>query len=165
MEPIGSIGAGAGQLNPAQTTGSKQTSSSGQAAVMGSSATMSSQTLSIHSSMTHIAQVSSRVDSFLGSLGADLQNNELLRMIIGLLILELLLGDKGDSGSKAAETLGALANFSTGRQTSQMLLMESSQSSIQVDYAAVEATSTSATQSTSETHTQDQQGGNIDLTA
>ena|GEM_PF-4037307 len=168
MEPIGPIGGAADRITPAQVPAGRGTAgelASADAAVLGSSATVSSQTMSIHSTQTSITQVSSQVDAFLNALGADLQGNELLRMIIGLLILQLLLGTDGESGGRADDRLGALAQLTSRGQSSHMLLVQSSTSVVQFDYAATELSVASGMQSSAGAQPDGDSGEQIDLSA
>ena len=51
--------------------------------------------MSITSSSTSISMVYSQVDVMLGNIGIDLEDNQVLRMIIALMILEALLAQDG----------------------------------------------------------------------
>ena len=168
MEPIGPIGGAADRITPAQLSPARTVpgglASSG-AAASASSATISSQTMSIQSSQTSITQVSSQVDTFLNALGADLQNNELLRMVIGLLILQLLLGMDGEGGGRGGNESGALARLSSSSQSSRMLLVQSSTSVVQFDYAATELSVASGMQSSAGAQPDGDPGEQIDLSA
>ena len=105
------------------------------------------------------------MDEFLNALGADLQGNELLRMIIGLLILQLLLGADGESGGRADDRLGALAQLMSSGQSSRMLLIQSSTSVVQFDYAATELSVASGMQSSAGAQPDGDPGEQIDLSA
>lgn len=170
MQSIGSVGGTAGQSMSAQVHGGQQASQSGEAAKLGSSATtssqtMSSQTTSIHSSMTHVTQVSSRVDSLLSDLGIDLQSNQLLRMIIGLMILELLLGKDGEAAPGNGGEFDMLSRLDGNSQSSRTLMIQSSTSTYSADYYSSELTGARAVQSSAGTHPDGQSGNQIDLSA
>lgn len=72
-------------------------------------------TTTISSTSTVMSAVHSRVDSMLSSLGLDSQTNDVLRMIIGLLILEALLAR--DGGSQQAGGAG-LQDFGSALRAS-----------------------------------------------
>ena len=168
MDAVGPIGGGFGRINPANVTGNQSVSggsASGQAAATGSSQTLSSQTMSISSSTTHIAQASARVDAFLADLGGDLRNNELLKMIIGLLILELLLGRDGESAPGNGSEFGALNQLAQTSESSRTLLIQSSTSVYQADYYATELAGARSVQSSAGTQSDNHSGGQLDLSA
>jgi hypothetical protein len=98
MGPINPIGGALDGITPALFTPARQTPATDETATLGSSGSISAQAVMGQSSLAHITQVHSQVDAFLGTFGIDLQNNQVLRMIIALLILELLLGRDGVNG-------------------------------------------------------------------
>ena len=87
-----------------------------------------SSAVSITSSSTSISMVYSQVDMMLGNVGIDLQDNQVLRMIIALMILEALLAQ--DGGNQQAGGVGLLAGI--GQQSSSMASFLSIQSETNV---------------------------------
>lgn len=165
MESIGAIGGAAGQIPPLQITGGRQAAAGGQIATAGSSVTASSQTVSMQSSMTQITQVHSQVDGFLNSLGVNLENNPLLRMIIGLLILELLLGKDGQAAPGNGGEFGALTQLNQLNESNRMMMIQSSASVFRADYYATELTGAQSVQSSAGSHPDHHPGGQLDLSA
>ena len=93
------------QVTPSPTTA---TASVGAAGATTSTTTVSS---------VRATSVYAQVDAMLAAVGGSVQNNELLRMIIGLLILQVLMGaDGGGQESAAGALLGMLAQADAGRQ-------------------------------------------------
>ncbi|MCP4592081.1 MAG: hypothetical protein GY842_15210 [bacterium] len=171
MQPIQPVG---GQSSHAASQGSAiESLNSGavgasQSLQTGSSATVSTQTVALNTSMTHIAQVSSRVDTFLEGLGGNMQNSDLLKMIIGLLILELLLGEGGEDGKGgrgSEDRLSAMAQLSSSSQSARTLLIESSTSSYESITQTTTGLSASSSVQSSEAAQSGSAGQQIDLSA
>lgn len=102
--------------------------------------------MSITSSSTSISMVYSQVDMMLGNVGIDLEDNQVLRMIIALMILEALLAQ--DGGNQQAGGVGLLAG--TGQRSSSMagfLSIQSETNIVQIQQQSTALSSTQAFQS------------------
>lgn len=98
--------------------------------------------MSITSTSTSISMVHSQVDTMLGNVGIDLENNQVLRMIIALMILQALLAQ--DGGNQQAGGVGLLAG--TGQRSGSMAGFLSIQSETNVVQLQQQSTALSSTQ-------------------
>lgn len=98
--------------------------------------------MSITSSSTSISMVYSQVDVMLGNVGIDLEDNQVLRMIIALMILEALLAQ--DGGNQQAGGVGLLAGI--GQRSSSMAGFLSIQSETNIVQMQQQSTALSSTQ-------------------
>ncbi len=115
IQPSSSASAGAGRPG---ATSAGQTP----AQVDGSSLTITATT-------TNVSVVHSQVDSLLNSVGLDLSDNQVLRMIIAMLIMEALLAQ--DGGNQQAGGIGLFAGLDQ-RSEASYLSIQSETSSIQI---------------------------------
>ena len=89
----------------------------------------------MQSSVTRVSQVHQEVNAFLGTLGGNLQDNEMLRMMLALLILNALL-NQDDGSTSRNQRAGAAALELLGRMggSQEVMHYQSSYSAVQVDY-------------------------------
>ncbi len=165
MESIAPIGSTADpkMLTPTMSTG--QASSSVSLTDKTASTSVTTQTTTLQSSFTHVSQASSCVEAFLNVLSSGSQDNELLRMIIELLVLELLLGKNGEAGQSRGKGADALTSLSNSSRSSYMLTAQYSTSASQAEYHTTEMTAAKAVLSSASTQPDGNPGGQIDLTA
>jgi hypothetical protein len=86
--------------------------------------------LTITASTTNVAMVHAQVDSMLNSVGLDIGDNQVLRMIIALMIMEALLAQ--DGGNQQAGGLGLFAGMDQQRADASYLSIQSETSTIQI---------------------------------
>ena len=114
-ESVGSVRLhGAGQAAQASPTNASKMSSATNTASLSSTMVTSSS-----STTTSAMFIDARVGEFLSSLGGELQTDQQLRMMIGLLILQALLsGDRKDGDVQGGELLTAslMAGLLGGQQ-------------------------------------------------
>jgi len=114
-------------INPTGTPA--QTSPSSQVASATTNLTVSS------SSSSAMTSVGNDVQAMLGAIDPALAGNELLKMAITMLILEVLLGQDSDQGGAAL--MAALgSNGSSASSSSSASYMYSETTTVQVDYAS-----------------------------
>jgi hypothetical protein len=127
--------------------------------------------MSIQSS--NATMVQSQVNSMLSSIGGGLENNQMLKMIIGLMIMQALLGGKGGGGGGGDEQqqmaagmlLGMLEGAGSNVQ-SQVFSMHSATNTVQIQNSStVLETSQAALTPTATEGDPEQAGSNIDLCA
>lgn len=104
MNPIQPVG---GQVQPQAPTQASQ------AAPAGATLATASSNMTSMSSTTSVTMINTQVDTMLASLGGGLQDNQLLKMVIALMILQALLATDGGSQQAAIDgllnVLGAVA--------------------------------------------------------
>ncbi len=105
LQPVDSVRLpNAGQTAQASPSNASQSAPAMSNTQSSSAAIMSSSTSTTTSSMF----IDARVGEFLGSIGGELQSDQQLRMIIGLLILQALLsGDRQEGDVQGGELMNA----------------------------------------------------------
>ncbi len=121
MNPVQPIGGYAASPQPVQGTAASPVSAAG-----GSVATLSAVSNSVSVSMIH-----TQVDAMLESIGGGVQDNQMLRMIIGLLILQALLAEDGGNQQPPIDRLVGLLG-SVGGARSQALSLHSATNVVQI---------------------------------
>jgi hypothetical protein len=105
-------------------------------------------TTTISSTSTVMSVVHSRVDSMLSSLGLDTQTNEVLRMIIGLLILEALLARDGGSQQAGGAGLQDFGSALRASLLSPLMSYHSETNLVQISHQSTTVSTSWAIQST-----------------
>ena len=95
MNPVQPVGNAAAGVAPAQAAQPQAVSSSG----------TSAQAVAQVSSSVSMSVVHTQVDAMLQTIGGGLQDNELLRMVIALLIMQALLAKDGGNQQSAIDGL------------------------------------------------------------
>jgi hypothetical protein len=121
---------------------------------------------------SNVTMVQSQVNSMMSSIGGGLENNQMLKMVIGLMIMQALLSGKGGGGGggeqqqmAAGMLLGMLEGAGSNVQ-SQMFSMQSATNTVQIQNSStVLETSQAALAPTATEGDPDQAGCNIDLSA
>lgn len=160
ITPIGGAGEPARSIPPSATELVPATGGAGQP---NAPTTLAAPSVAIQSTQTTVSAMMSRVDTFMTQVGGDLRDNDLLKLIIGLLILELLLGRGSESNRAQQERLGLLSQLAAGSESSSLFLLESSTTVMQVDYASSVMTGTAGPSLASMTGPADASGQRLDL--
>jgi hypothetical protein len=108
--------------------------------------------------------VYSRVDSLMNSVGLDLQNNQLLRMIIAFMIMQALLGQEdGNQQTRGADILGA--GLGQTQSNATFLSMQSETNTVQIQHQSSLLSTAQAVQSLGTAAEDTSQGGQVDTVA
>ena len=82
---------------------------------------------SIASTSISVTMIHSQVNAMLSSLGGGLENNQMLRLLIALMILDALLtGQQGDGSSGGSALLGALGQLGSNQNELAMQIESTS---------------------------------------
>ena len=165
MQSVGPVGNSLGSMVPATFVPARQASASQAAGGSGASGVLSAGGVSAQSTLSQITQVNSQVDAFLGSVGINLQNNQMVRMIIALLILELLMGQDGQGGKQQSGSASALSQLSTAGDSSRLFMFHSTTSVYRSEYHASELSGGLAVQSSASTAGDGAASGRLDMSA
>ena len=124
------------------------------------------QATSISAVSNTTSMVYSRVDAMLSNVGMNLQDNQMLRMIIALLVLQALLGQEGTNQSQGGG-LGLLAGAGgRAESTSALLSLQSQTNVVQIQHQSSTMLTSQAIQSIGLESGQNQDGGErLDLRA
>ena len=117
------------------------------------------------SSTTSVTMINTQVDAMLESLGGGLQDNQLLKMVIALMILQALLAKDGGSQQAAIEGLLNVLGVVAGRG-SQAVSLQSATNVVQIQQqSTVLLTSHAALTPDSAKGDPQEPGENLDMTA
>jgi len=162
MSPVYPVGSGAGGVNAPPAPWDVQAAPAGQAPA--ASAAEGAATSAVSTS-TSISVVSTQVDAMLASIGGGVENNQFLRVLLALLIMQALLGGDGLQKSSASAVMDLLGQAGGNRQAS-LLTLHSATNIIQIEHAStILTTSQAATTPTATEGDPDRTGGQIDLSA
>jgi len=161
VEPIQPVSISNVGLN--RPTGSSTVESAAGASGVGQSLGLQSESVaSITMSTSNVTMVYSRVDSLMSSVGLDLQNNQLLRMILALMIMQALLGQEdGNQQVRGADILSA----GLGRTLSSVsvLSMQSETNVVQIQHQSSTLSTAQAVQSLGTAAPDGSQGQRMDM--
>lgn len=117
-------------------------------------------------SSVNTTAIYSHVDTMLAAVGGGVQDNQLLRMIIGLLILQVLMGvDGGNQQTGAGALLGMLGLAGADRQT-QAATLHSATNVVQIEQQSTLLTTSQAVLSPTATEGDpNDPGSQVDLEA
>ena len=140
------------QANPAPTAATTPASGSASSVSMVSS--------------VNTTAIYAQVDQMLAAVGGGVQDNQLLRMIIGLLILQVLMGaDGGNQQTGAGALLGMLGLAGAGREA-QVATLHSATNVVQVEQQSTLLTTSQAVLSPTATEGDpNDPGSQVDLEA
>ncbi|MFQ5489350.1 MAG: hypothetical protein ACE5GE_01400 [Phycisphaerae bacterium] len=130
------------------------------------SAASSSTTVASMSSSTSITMVNTQVDAMLESLGGGLQDNQMLKMVIALMILQAMLAKDGGSQQAAIDGLMNVLG-AVGSRGSQAISIQSATNVVQIQQQSnVLMTSQAAlAPEAAQGDPTDSSGENLDMTA
>jgi hypothetical protein len=110
--------------------------------------------------------VHTHVDAMLAAIGPEVQNNQFLRMIIGLLILQALLANDGGNQQVGTNALLDLLGLSGANRQSEVVSMHSATNVVQIEQqSSVVMTSQAALTPTATEGDAENSGRQIDLSA
>ena len=110
--------------------------------------------------------VHTQVDAMLSAIGGDVQNNQMLRMIIGLLILQALLANDGGNQQAGASAMLDLLGQNGANRQATLLSLHSATNAVQIEQqSTVVMTGQAPLAPTAAEGDPDGSGRNIDLSA
>ncbi len=138
IQPVGTSISGTQQAPVANPVTPSPTTASAPAEAAGA-ATSTTMVSSVSATSVY-----AQVDAMLAAVGGSVQDNQLLRMIIGLLILQVLMGaDGGSQESAAGALLGMLGQAGTDRHGS-VASLQSATNVIQIQQQSTVLTTSQA---------------------
>ena len=145
--------------SPFRPTAPTQPSAASQTAAAATSTAVVSSSLNVTMIHTH-------VDAMLAAIGGEAQNNQLLRMMIALLILQALLGNDGGNQQAGASALLDLLGQTGANRHSEMVSLHSATNVVQIEQQSeVVMTSQAPLAPTATEGDPDNSGREIDLSA
>ncbi|HUU85429.1 MAG TPA: hypothetical protein VM243_18170 [Phycisphaerae bacterium] len=163
MEPIQPVDASVSGIH--QTPASNNARPSSKAGAVSAGATNTATSVATISS-TSATSIYSQVDTMLAAVGGGVQDNQLLRMIIGLLILQVLMGvDGGNQQAGGAAMLDSLG-LAGGNRDAGVAGLRSATNIVQIEQqSATLLTSQAVLAPTATDGDPDNPGSQVDLEA
>lgn len=113
-----------------------------------------------------ITSVDMQVGQMLGNIDPSLANNQFLKMMIALMIMEALLSNDGGSQQSGQAALKAFEQFASSSSNASFLTIESSTNTVQIQQQSTRLDTVEAVQTMSQaSQTSDRPGGQIDTSA
>ena len=160
MNPIQPVGDSAAGITTPRADRTAELAGTSQA-----TATQASTAMEVSSTL-NVTMVYSQVDAMLSNVGGGTQDNQLLRMVIALMIMQALLAEDGGSQQSGANALMDLLGLSGGSGQSGMIGLHSATNVIQIQQqSTVLMTGQAAIAPTATEGDPDRSGDNIDLSA
>lgn len=163
MDPIQPVSIS--NVGLSRPTGTSTVETAAGASSVGQSMGLQSESASsITMSTSNVTMVYSQVDSLMNSVGLDLQNNQLLRMIIAFMIMQALLGQEdGNQQTRGADILSAGLGQATSNAS--FLSMQSETNIVQIQHQSSALSTAQAVQSLGTAAQDTNQGGQVDTVA
>lgn len=163
MGPIQPVGTNI--TGTAQTPATNATPASPAPTAATTKAADSATSVSLVSSVNTTA-IYSQVDTMLAAVGGGVQDNQLLRMIIGLLILQVLMGGDGGSQQAGAGALLSMLGLAGADRQAQVATLHSATNLVQIEQqSATLVTSQAVLSPTATEGDPDNPGSHVDLEA
>ncbi len=160
MNPIQPVGDSAAGITAPRADRTAELASTSQA-----TSTQASTAMEVSSTL-NVTMVYSQVDAMLSNVGGGIQDNQLLRMVIALMIMQALLAEDGGNQQSGANALMDLLGLSGGSGQSGLIGLHSATNVIQIQQqSTVLMTGQAATAPTATEGDPNSSGANIDLSA
>jgi hypothetical protein len=119
---------------------------------------------SITMSTSNVTTVYSRVDSLMNSVGLDLENNQMLRMILAFMIMQALFAQEdGNQQMRGFEMLGG--GLGQMESHASFLSMQSETNVVQIQHQSSTLSTAQAVQSLGSDGSEGSEGGRLDTVA
>ena len=138
-----------------------------QAAATGQAATLqTASTVASTSSVTSLTTIQQQVGTMLNTVSPALDNNQYLKLLIAMLILNTLLNENGSASQGGQGAMNALETLTGGRNNALFMAVETATNTVQVQQQSLRLDTIDAAQSAwQSSQTTDGSGQKMDLSA